>query len=598
MHPKDAEVPTMPMSVTTRSVDAARSGANTHETVLTPTSVKTRGVKQALILHTPDDPRLEAQPLYLANITIAGKARNVVIQATMGNWVYAWDADTGDLLWKTHLGTPINGALAIDAHLVNVHWGVLSTPVIDTAAQRLYVCYWSSHDGHWQNGQHFLASLDTKTGAQTHTALNLEDTHVDPGDGLPSLKFKSMERKQRSALSLVKGAVLIPFGTIAETGGDARGWLIAVDTGRWTVAAAWTSATRGHGGGIWMSGSGPAIQSDGSIWVVTGNGDFDGVHDFGESVVRLSYTPPAGAAHGKFKVTGWWTPWTDAGRMGGNPGGEAVAAVLPKRQPANFRVGPHLARLGMGHMDEAWSDQDLGACGIVLLEEPGIALVSGKDGVLYTIRLDHPGNTTQADLAPAHAAANFGKLAAPPILYTFFDPDIDPAPVNAAALNRLAANRTHHLHGTPIAWKSATHGWMHFCGGENGNLRAWRLADNHSSTYLACSAAFASPESAVPAGGMPGWSITLSSNGGADAIVWAMIPYNDANMMITNTRLLAYDAQAFAHFGDGSGEIVPVWDSQDWNWNVFHPKFNRPVAVDGKVLVPTYGGELLVLTLA
>src|ERR1700738_4733868 len=48
-----------------------------------------------LVLQTPDDPRLEAQPLYLSGAKIGGRPRNVVFQATMGNWVYAWDADTG-----------------------------------------------------------------------------------------------------------------------------------------------------------------------------------------------------------------------------------------------------------------------------------------------------------------------------------------------------------------------------------------------------------------------------------------------------------------------------------------------------------------------
>jgi hypothetical protein len=42
------------------------------------------------------------------------------------------------------------------------------------------------------------------------------------------------------------------------------------------------------------------------------------------------------------------------------------------------------------------------------------------------------------------------------------------------------------------------------------------------------------------------------------------------------------------------GEIVSIWDSQDWNWNILHTKFNRPVVVDGKVLVPTRGAQLLV----
>ena len=77
-----------------------------------------------------------------------------------------------------------------------------------------------------------------------------------------------------------------------------------------------------------------------------------------------------------------------------------------------------------------------------------------------------------------------------------------------------------------------------------------------------------------------------------------MIPYGDANTTLTNGRLLAYDAANLSHFADGSGEIVPLWDSQDWAWNFLHPKFNRPIAVDGKVIVPTYDGRVFVLGLA
>jgi hypothetical protein len=588
----------MSSSVTTRSFDVSRLGANIAESVLTPTAVKSRGIRQSLVLRIPDDPRLEAQPLYLPSINIKGKERNVVFQATMGNWIYAWDTETGESLWATHLGTPIQGSKKIDEHTTNVLWGILSTPVIDSAAGLLYACYWTSADGSWLRGQHFLASLDIATGRQTRPALNLEGVTFDPGDGMPVLSFNSKERKQRSALTLSEGVVLIPFGTILEEDKSARGWLIAVDVASWAVAAAWCTTAKGQGGGIWMSGSGPAVQSDGSIWLVTGNGDFDGVHDFGESVVRLRFTPASAGKKAAFNVTGWWTPWTDDGRLGKNPGGESIRGLLPKSRPTNFRIGSHLATLGMVDAAAMFSDQDLGASGVVLLEELGIALVSGKDGILYTIRLNHPGNTMPADLAPANAAMNFAKLATPPILYTYFDASINPDPDDAEDLNHFAANRTHHLHGTPVVWKSAANGWMHFCGGENGNLRAWQVEHDLSSKYLACSAVFASPESLTGLGGMPGWSVALSANAGSGAIIWAMVPYGDANMHITNTRLLAYNAEDFGKYADGSGEIVPLWDSQQWNWNVLHPKFNRPVAVDGKVFVPTYGGELLVLTLA
>ncbi len=277
-----------------------------------------------------------------------------------------------------------------------------------------------------------------------------------------------------------------------------------------------------------------------------------------------------------------------------------VADLLDLPKPSNFRLVPHLARLGMQpmNMDGAWGDQDLGASGIVLVEELGIGLVSGKDGILYTIALANPGQTSRTDLAPANVPANYARLAASPILYTYYDAGVNPATSNPTTLNQLAGNVTHHLHGTPVYWPSAAHGKMHFCGGENGNLRAWSFGPSKASTYLGCSTAYASAQSPVPPGGMPGWGIALSADGNTGGIVWSLIPYKDANMELTNSRLLAYDAANLGHNADGSGELVPLWDSQDWGWNFLHPKFNRPVAVNGTVLVPTYDGRLLVLGLA
>ena len=92
----------------------------------------------------------------------------------------------------------------------------------------------------------------------------------------------------------------------------------------------------------------------------------------------------------------------------------------------------------------------------------------------------------------------------PPILYTYFDTTVNPATPNPALLNRLPSNVTHHLHGTPVSWATAAHGQMHFCGGENGNLRAWALGADRQSAYLGCSSAVASADSPSPAGGHAG----------------------------------------------------------------------------------------------
>ena len=288
--------------VITRSCDFARTGANTAETILTPAAIQTRGIT-ILRTFTVDDPRLEAQPLYLSGIKIGGKTRNVIYQATMANSIFAWDVDTGETLWQKNLGTPIKGTQAIDFHLVNVNWGILSTPVIDRAAGALYVCAWISGDnsGTADSGVHKVFALNITTGQPMpgkSAPVELDGIKYQASANVKQQVFNSAERKQRSALALVKGAVIICFGTLSETDAKAQGWVIAVDTAKWE-ATAWCSMANGIGAGIWMSGAGPAIQSDGSIWVVTGNGDFDGLTDFGECVVRLRYTPPTAQAKGR-----------------------------------------------------------------------------------------------------------------------------------------------------------------------------------------------------------------------------------------------------------------------------------------------------------
>jgi hypothetical protein len=590
----------MTFAVTTRSYDNTRAGANTQETTLTPQAILGRGIKKLFTLQLPGDARgCEAQPLIVPGVKLAdGSVHDVVYIATMANQVFAFDADSGARLWMVQLGTPINGSTSIDAHLINDHWGILSTPVIDVHAGLLYLCAWTSANGSADTGRHAVHAIRLRDGSDAHPPLDLEGASYHPGHGSPIQNFRSAERKQRAALLLVNGTVFVAFGTIAESASTARGWLIAIDTASFKMSATWTSTAHGSGGGIWHSGGGPAADAEGNIYVLTGNGDFDGVTDFGESIVKLRYTPPRAGTAGSLSAVDWWTPWTDDGRTGGNPEGEDAA--VPAR-PTNFREDVHLAKsLGADAMSmgDAWGDQDFGSAGPVLAPTIGAVLAANKDGILYTGNLQHLGQTRPADLDPANTAGNYAKLKAAPIFYTYYPGPRTAAPSNPADLNFWGANRTHHLHGTPVLWRSAQHGLTHFCWGENGNLRAWGLANTGASTYLACSAEVASAESAVPLGGMPGGMISLSANGDTDGVVWASIPYTDANMEISAGRLLAYDAANFGKYSDGSGSITSLWDSQDWAWQFSHNKFNRPVVWNGRVFLPTYDGNVWVLGLA
>src|SRR5260370_505512 len=93
--------------VLTRSYDNGRTGANLTETQFTPALVASKGLTRVKTFQVDDDPRIEAQPLYVPGIQMPdGKKHNVLFVASMGNHVWAFDVDSSEF-WKTPaLGMP------------------------------------------------------------------------------------------------------------------------------------------------------------------------------------------------------------------------------------------------------------------------------------------------------------------------------------------------------------------------------------------------------------------------------------------------------------------------------------------------------------
>jgi hypothetical protein len=646
----------MALAITTRSYDNARTGTTLDEQALTPASVGTRGIRRAFSLQLTGDRRgIEAQPLAVEDVQLAdGSRHDVIYLADMANQIWAFDAATGQQLWTRLLASPVNGDTTIDRWNINDHWGVLGTPVIDVDAGVMYVVTWSSPGGHPADATHSCHAVRLADGGDAHPAIDLEGAVYDAGHGTQIQRFRSATRKQRAALLLTKVAgvstVFIGFGTVNETSQDARGWILACATQPLALTAAWCSTAAGFGGGIWHGGGGLAADTAGLIYAMTGNGSFNGTTDFAESFVKLRYTPPAvGADRGTLTLVDWWTPFTDKVRIAAAPPttvadvidgsgsasapGEtpvatnfrayaagararAQAAGLPVRTVEELASAPlgelETTTFAAAHgsltdapadaapamaMDE-WGDMDLASGGPVLIASHHAVLGAGKDGISYVVNQDQMGRTAPSDLI--NPAQNYQRLLSPPIFFTYFPPPLSPAPDDFRTLNVLWAGQTHHLHGNAVYWDSPDHGPVVFCWGENGNLRAWSLGQDASLKYLACSAEVASAQSPVPPGGMPGGMISVSADQDTakTGIVWAAVPYADANQQISNGRLLAYDASTFGTFGDGSGQLRVLWDSQDWNLPFLFNKFNRPVVFKGRVYVPTYEDRVDVYELA
>lgn len=598
-------------NVLTRSNDFSRSGHNADEPLLTQQNVASKGIKRSFGLEMQGDLcGSEGQPLIAAIKLKDNTLHNICFAADMAGNAYAWEADTGQLVWKKNIAPYVKGSNAIDAHDINTNWCILSTPVIDLETKAMYLCSWNSPDHSIEKAIFSIHVLSLLDGAPKREQQSLQGVVYSPPNGLPEQKFSSAARKQRAALTIsqvkdnagVSHKVLwIAFGSIIETGSQARGWVIAIDLASWQLAS-WTSTVKFNGGGIWQGAQGLTVEEkSGDCIGMTGNGAFDGISEFGECFFRLRYTPMENGNKPVITCIDHWSPFSDTGRAGADPtliddsliplnitGVPGPTNKMEPANPSNFND---------------FRDQDLGSGGPLLVSELGLLIGAGKDGIAYVMDINKMGKTIPQDFKPSTISNNYAKLKAPPIWFTYFPGfDTSPAPTILTDLDTLFQGKTHHQHSTPVHLKTSE-GHRIFTWGENGNLRVWSIDASGVLKYLACSAEVASIESPANAdshGGMPGGMLSGSSNQGSKGtpLIWALIPYGDANKHRTNGRFLVYDAENWTDFPDGSKQIRVLWDSQRWNIQFLFNKFNIPTVANGKIYVPTYNSRIDVYELS
>jgi hypothetical protein len=618
----------------TRSADNSRSGWNSHEIQLTQASVGTKGLIRATIIPVFGDARgMEAQPLILPGVKLSdGSTHDVMVLPSMANIIRGVDAQTGADLWKSTLGTSINGNTpigpkkskpdgcvgdfpTIDCHNINDKWGCLSTGVIDPDTKRLYQVCWISPDntGNPQTARYFMFVLNVADGSLVFPPVLIQGKSG-------TQDFNAAMRKQRSSLLKTDTngtkTVFGCSGTINETqAGVASGYCFAFDVATNTVSAM-LAMTSGEGAGVWMAGQGPVADSQGFLYVLTGNGDFDGVSQWGESFLKLKYTPPSGRNAGKLEVVDHWTPWTDFGRTGqsAKPAVKLAGISSPSEAirpvgagmsvPAmkNAKLVPMINERGKPVLlvfpdmaSGAWADEDWGSAGPACIFSIDVCVATGKDGIAYPIRTASLGGTTLTDLK--NPKANCAKLASAPVWLTMSPGPVDPCPEDPRTLNFFPWGDTAHLHMTPVQFfDPVMNSWTIFVWGENAQLHKWAVGSTGKLTYVAESNEYASMDVREnPPGGMPGGFCAGSSNGTDpnSAILVCTIPYGNANAQVVNGRLLVYDPVHLAP--DGSLKVL--WDSQRWGIQFTFNKFDPPVIDGGQIYVPNYNGGVDLYTL-
>ncbi len=91
-------------------------------------------------------------------------------------------------------------------------------------------------------------------------------------------------------------------------------------------------------GGFWGGGSGPAADSNGSIYLPTGNGTFNGSSggsDYGDSVLRWTWSSGSG-----FTLADYFTPWDQQTLANNDTDVASGGVVLLPDQPGGAH--PHL----------------------------------------------------------------------------------------------------------------------------------------------------------------------------------------------------------------------------------------------------------------
>jgi hypothetical protein len=197
---------------------------------------------------------------------------------------------------------------------------------------------------------------------------------------------------------LVNGVVYAAFGAQCDNG-IWEGWLIGVSEASAAITTMWSSETgvvhpiayQTPGGGIWQSGSAPIVDSQGNIYVATGNGAIPSsptsgtdtsVHNFGEAVVKLS------TAGGTLK-------------------------------PVDFFMATDASFLNS-------EDGDLGSGGPVALpasmgtaQEPNVLLQVGKEGIIYALNMNALGGYQQgpngSDNVPSETVPYGGVWSKPAV---------------------------------------------------------------------------------------------------------------------------------------------------------------------------------------
>jgi Ig-like domain-containing protein/immunoglobulin I-set domain protein len=420
--------------VVTYHNDSARTGQNLNETILT--TVNVNSITFGKIGFDSVDGRVDAQPLYLANINVPSQGlHNVLYVVTEHDSVYAFDADNGAQLWKVSMlaagETPSDDR---GCGQVSPEIGITSTPVIDRAHGpngAMYLVAMSKNG----SGNYFqrVHALDVTTGAELFGGPKVVQATF-PGSGDNSSNgnviFDPAQYKERAGLLLLNGVIYTGWASHCD-GGPYTGWIMGYDASTLAQTSVLNVTPNGNEGAIWMAGAGLAADNSGNIYFLDANGAFDTTLNGGGFPANGDY----GNAFLKLSTSG----------------GLAVADYFEMQN----------------EQQENGSDTDLGSGGAMVLPDLTdgsgqvwhLAVGAGKDSNLYVVNRDAMGkfNANSNNIYQELAGALPGGVWAMPayfnstVYYGSVGSPIQAFKITNAKLSTTATGHTTNSFGYPGA---------------------------------------------------------------------------------------------------------------------------------------------------
>jgi hypothetical protein len=304
--------------------DNNRTGWNNHETALTTATVASSHF--GLVRTFPADSVVYAQPLYAPGIVVGNVKHNLVIVASENDSVYAYDADTGRLVWTRRFAGGNVSAVSTSSvggcNQITPTIGISSTPVIDSSTGTLYLVDKVQVAQGGNTTYHFqMRALDLRTGLD-RTPYTEIAASVKLLDGTIAT-FTPQVQQNRPALLLANGAIYVGFGSSCDGNGNTvHGWVFAFDRSTLKTVAVLNTATSSSSsylGSVWQSTFGIAADASGNLYFNTGNGSFDadsGGKDFGESTVRTNASLTVGDYFSPFDESNQSNDDQDMGSVG------------------------------------------------------------------------------------------------------------------------------------------------------------------------------------------------------------------------------------------------------------------------------------------